>query len=567
MLRVGHMSAFGTAFSRLWPARRILAVYLSLRALTCVLPFLHLFSPGSSSEDARYGLEFGVLVLMLTLLASLPYGMVLGSFMSGEHESVRSRRTILIVISVGALDLASGLAIVALTDGWSSQFRHYWSMALTFPCLVLGLKRSLILAVLCIVMTNLVLSIAGSNWTGSMNDGLYLQIGWAVATLAIAGMIGFLGDLVFELQRSRHKAEIARDNLETILEITRQTASDSEGINDLMRRIARAIGERHRYELVGIYIVESGGDRLRLVGWLGEFEFLRRHERRDDSLVHEAISAMDARLARDGQSWNAAIPFQDADLPMGVLFIRSEGIETDTGRMMSLGHLLVGQIVVGIQVAGLRQRLESAADQREWERITRQIHDRISSSLYSLMLYLETYVEQDRREGNPVHRRLENLIPPFSQLLIDTRIYMYHLLSALRGERTLDQVVDSLAAEFQNASGIPVRLSIGGSTAHVPITTTISLYHILQHRLSDILLDSNATMVEIDLTTGVDYISLGISDDGNENSLQQMDRIRELARGEGGDLEILSTDGGPTRIKVDMSVARGRTSLDQTGDN
>ena len=47
---------------------------------------------------------------------------------------------------------------------------------------------------------------------------------------------------------------------------------------------------------------------------------------------------------------------------------------------------LVGHIAVGIQVARLRQRLDNAASQQEWERITRQIHDRISSSLYSLML-------------------------------------------------------------------------------------------------------------------------------------------------------------------------------------
>ncbi len=72
---------------------------------------------------------------------------------------------------------------------------------------------------------------------------------------------------------------------------------------------------------------------------------------------------------------------------------------------------LVGPIAVGIQVARLRQRLDNAASQQEWERITRQIHDRTSSFLYSLMLYLETDAEQARLEGSPVYRRIEGMIP------------------------------------------------------------------------------------------------------------------------------------------------------------
>ena len=90
-----------------------------------------------------------------------------------------------------------------------------------------------------------------------------------MTTVVVAGVIGFLGDVVFELQRNRRSAEIARDNLETMLEITQYTAMITSGVNDLMRRMARAIGERHRYQVVGIYILESGGDDVRLAGWLG----------------------------------------------------------------------------------------------------------------------------------------------------------------------------------------------------------------------------------------------------------------------------------------------------------
>ena len=561
------MSASTPAFRRLRAASGAMAVYVSIRALTCILPFLHLILPVSSDQDARYGLELAVLISVLTLLASLPYALVLGSFFSGGHESVRKRRSMLVVVAVGTLDLASALAIVSFTDGWSSQFRHYWFTALLVPCLVLGLRRSLVLVVICIGVTNLVIGLSGGHRFGWLDDLLYLQIGSAVSTVIVAGVIGYLGDLVFELQRNRRSAEIARDNLGTMLEITQYTAVLTSGLNDLMLRMARAIGERHRYEIVGIYLLESGGQEVRLAGWLGEVEALRRHELHGDNLVHQAISAMDARFIQDGKSWNAAIPIRDADSPMGVLLIGSAGPETDAGSMTGLGLALVGHIAVGIQVARLRQRLESAATQHESQRITRQIHDRISSSLYSLMMYLETYAEQARLEGSPVHRRLESLIPSFAQLLIETRHYMYHLLPALRGESGLDALVDSMVAEFERASGIPVRLSIGGSAAHVPMTATMGLYHILQYRLSDILLLSTATGVEICLTIEPENISLSISNDGVETSADQMDRIRELAGDLGGDLKILNADDWSTQMVVDLSIEGSGESLDQTGDN
>ena len=253
---------------------------------------------------------------------------------------------------------------------------------------------------------------------------------------------------------------------------------------------------------------------------------------------------------------------------MGVLLIGSEGADTDVRRMTGLGHALVGHIAVGIQVARLRQRLDHAATQQEWDRITREIHDRISSSLYSLMMYLETYAEQARLEGSPVHRRLESMIPSFAQLLIEVRHYMYHLLPALRGERGLDAVVDSMVAEFERASEIPVHLTIGGSAAHVPIKTTVGLYQILQYRLSDILLLSTATGVEVYLAIESDKISLSVSDDGGEDPADsQTDRIRELAGGMGSDLQIVTAVDGHTQMMLDVSIGSSRGTLDHTGDN
>ena len=554
------------AFRRLRDARGAMAVYVSLRVLTCLLPFLHIIPGASSSRAPGYSIELGALVLLLTLLSALPYGVVLGSFLSDDHESSRKRRSLLLIVVVGALDLASALAIVAFTDGWSSQFRHYWSTALLVPCLVLGLRWSMVLAGAWIIVIGLTLNLTWDPLPGQEDNLLYLQVGWAVTNLVAAATIGFLGDIVFKLQRSRRSAEVARDNLETMREITRHTAMITTGMNELMSRMARAIGERHSCQLVGIYVVESGGDEVRLAGWLGESDILRRHERQHEGLVHEAISTMEERLIRDGQTWNAAIPIRDIDSTVGVLLIGLEGTDTDVNRMTVLGHSVAGHIAMGIRVARLRQRLDSAATQQEWEWITRQIHDRISSSFYSLMMYLETHSEQARLKRSPVYGHLESIIPSFAQLMIETRHYMYHFLPALRGEIGLDRVVDSMVAEFERTSEIPVRLTIGGSAANIPTVTTMGVCQVLQHRLSDILLFSGATQVEVSLDMESDNILLSISDDGLEDSTGHLDSIRELAGDMGGRLEVGDARDGNMKMVLDVTIERSGRTLDQPRD-
>ena len=124
-----------------------------------------------------------------------------------------------------------------------------------------------------------------------------------------------------------------------------------------------------------------------------------------------------------------------------------------------------------------------------------------------------------------------------------------------------------MAAEYERTSEIPVRLTIGGSAAHVPTTTMVGLYLILQHRLSDIFQSSGATEVEISLDMASDKISLSISDDGVQTSPGQLDSIRELAGDMRGELEIARAVDGKTNLLLDVPIEDCRGSLDQPRDS
>ena len=404
----------------------------------------------------------------------------------------------------------------------------------------------------------------------------YLYLGTIATVFFLSTVIGFLGDICFELDRSRRRVKTALDNLGTMLEVAQSTAVVTSGVNDLMRRVAQTVGERHRYDIVAIYVSEPGGRELRLSGWLGEREDFERYAPQTESLIRETAAGMDSQLVRVGRSWRAAIPIRGRDSLMGVLVMGSEASDRGAGDATGLGSVLAGQIAVGVQIARLRQRLTDAATSEEWDAITREIHDGISRSMYGLKLHLETYADSARLEGNPLARRLEDLVPSTNELLLDTRSYIYYLLPALRGEICLFTLVESVSWEFEKVSEIPVSLSFSGDRekdGRVPAPIVVGIYHVLKHRMSEVMRGGTASEFRVELHADPANIRLTLSDDGvmddagDAKSHVAMEHIRRAARDLGGELRIGDSRGPGTRIVMDLSIEKGKeVELDQLGN-
>ena len=559
------------AFRRIIAGYGAMALYYLFRLLACLPPLFVLYSDTPSDEYPGFHPGLLVVALLLIVLVSIPYTVLLRSLMTGGHEAVRQRRAKVLIVSVGAADILAGLILIMLSDGWASPFRHLWFTALLVPCLVLGLRRSLVLGALSVAAFMVTMSVSGGDGAAvQLGTHYQLMFSTAVTIFLVCGIIGYLGDVTFALQRSRHKAESTLRNLETVFEITRNMAAISSGVNDSMRRMAHIIGERHRCHAVGIYLLEPGGRDVRLSGWLGDFDDLDGHARQDDHLIHQALSSRDAIHTQAGQEWNAAIPIAVGDSPMGVLLMGSQVSVMDVRSATFLGETLAGHIAIGIQVARLRQRLDYAATPHEWDRLTRQIHDGISGSIYSLLLHLETYSELARDEDSSLSEGIDGLLPPTRQLLIDARQYMYHLLPALRGESGLDRIVESLMAEFERVSGIEVSMSLSGSASGLDILDILGFHRALQFRLAEILSDGTASGVNVELGIESGNIRLVIWDDGIDDAdgaQGRRERMRRRLGDLGGDLRIIDSYGAGTRIEIALNTGNGGESLDQPGNH
>ena len=402
-------------------------------------------------------------------------------------------------------------------------------------------------------------------WIGSQR---YLYFSSMFTILLVASILGYLGDMCFRLQRSRVRAERALADLGTMLEITRSVAVITSNINDMMRRVARTIGERHRYDTVGIYLVEPEGADVKLSGWVGNFEDLERYASQTDHLIFQAISEERTRSVRDEESWSAAIPIRDSDALIGVLLVASREAGAVVPGRVGLDQTLVSQIAVGIRIARLRQRTTDVRTPYEWEILTRQIHDRITGSMYALMLSLQACDDIARLNDNPLAPRLSRLVPPTRALFLDTRQYLYYLLPALREDAGPASVVRNLAAEFEGVSGIRTDVSVSDDLPRLPLSVMVGCYDIMQYRLADILHNSTASRVRLELEVRDGGIRLAIADDGiaDEDSILTGDgteEIRMRAADMGGELEMSVSDSSGTRIVFDLSMQSGSDVLDQ----
>ena len=549
-----------------------LALYYLFRLLTYVPAMVASFMWNVPGKDLHFGMGLVFYAVSLGLIVAATYTVVLPSFMTGEHEGIRTPRTVWVAVIVGGIDMTGGLAAIVLSGGWGSPFWHAWLASLIIPCIIFGVRWSLVLAVGYIAILTTVLSVTGEgtsgNWMGSQR---HLYVGAMVTLFLLSGVVGYLGDVCFELQRRKVQAEATLKNIGTMLEITRNVAVITTNVNEMMRRVAQVIGERHHYDSVGIYLSGPEGREVRLAGWVGNFDDLQRYAQDPDHLIHRAAEEMELRSSRDGSSWNTAMPIHDGGSVLGVLLTVSRvppGYVSGTAGLSAL----VSQIAVGIRVADLRLRSDAAMTSHEWELLTGQIHNQITGSLYSLMLHLEGYSAIATREVNPLADRLARLLPHGRHLLFYTRQYVYRLLPVLRGEGGLDTVVESLGREFESMSGIRVRVAITGSFVPLPLSTIVACYDIIQQRMGDVLQSASASELQLDLDATDDNIRLSVSDDGsvgeeNGTEYEGMDRIRRLVRDVGGEFRIGESQGLGTQIVMGLPIRDGNTTLDRPGNH
>lgn len=205
-------------------------------------------------------------------------------------------------------------------------------------------------------------------------------------------------------------------------------------------------------------------------------------------------------------------------------------------------------------VQQIKERSEDLAILEERDRISRDLHDGVIQSIYSVGLALQGSVNILERDPELARTRISSAIAELDNVVRDVRSYIFELQPHLVQEKSLADAIFELARDFEVNT-------MGGITVDIPEETTTELtgheqgqvIQVVREVLSNIARHAQAREVYVGLTTMPGELDVIIEDDGigfDQETVRRgrgLRNIEERAGRLGGTVEITPRSPKGTR--------------------
>jgi signal transduction histidine kinase len=164
-----------------------------------------------------------------------------------------------------------------------------------------------------------------------------------------------------------------------------------------------------------------------------------------------------------------------------------------------------------------REREATERVERERLRIARDLHDLLAHTTSVIALHADVAREALREDPDAADRSLATVRVACSSITRELRA----TLGALRdpadsGGIQADAPRERLAAlvEETRAAGVNVAFIGGGGLDVLPAVTATTAFHVVQEALTNVLRHSGASHVDVTVETGLERVTVRVSDDG-----------------------------------------------------
>ena len=212
---------------------------------------------------------------------------------------------------------------------------------------------------------------------------------------------------------------------------------------------------------------------------------------------------------------------------------------------LSILQILANQAAIALENDRLTEALRDLAVLEERERISKELHDGVIQSIYSVGLSLQGSRSLLHRNPDLVTTRIDHAIAELDNVVRDVRSYIFELRPKSVEEFGLAAAVEGLVKEFEVNTLAHITLQLdddAGSLLGDDQQTHV--VQIVREVLSNIARHAHATEVELSFRAVGDVVELKISDDGtgfDPGSVRRghgLSNMEERARKLGGSLEI-----------------------------
>jgi signal transduction histidine kinase len=261
-------------------------------------------------------------------------------------------------------------------------------------------------------------------------------------------------------------------------------------------------------------------------------------------------------------------PVRSGGTVYGNLYLteKAGGFTTEDEQLLMV---LAAQAGAAIENALLSDRLRSLAVQEERDRISRELHDGVIQTLFSIGMGLESARSFVRTDPDRVDERVDNAVDSLDGAIRELRNYIFRLQPQEAGAMGFARGLSELAREYEVNALVRPHLDVQPAidarlpTAHVP-----DLLQITREALSNTAKHAQASHVGV--SARVDgAVELNISDDGigfaptSPKVGRGLDNIRERVAALGGELDVRSAPGQGTTVWLRVPLADEEAPYDQ----
>ena len=229
-------------------------------------------------------------------------------------------------------------------------------------------------------------------------------------------------------------------------------------------------------------------------------------------------------------------------------------------------EVLAAQAGAAIENADLAERLQSVAVQDERERISRDLHDGVIQTVFSIGMSLESTRHLTRSDPQRVEERLDQAVDALDGVIRELRNYIFHLRPQEAATMGFSRGLTELAREYEVNALVRPDLEIRtGTEAQVPARIVPDVLQVVREALSNAAKHAKASTLTIIAHVAEQRVTIEVADDGVgfEAGTAQVGRglenMRERADALGADLEVTSATGEGTtvRLRVPLDADRG----------
>ncbi len=215
------------------------------------------------------------------------------------------------------------------------------------------------------------------------------------------------------------------------------------------------------------------------------------------------------------------------------------------------------------RLAEYAERVELLTVSAERQRLARELHDTLAQGLVGVVLQLEA-LEAHLSRGDTA-----KALAILQQARSRARAALGDARTAISGLRSgsdppLADAIREEAARFSQATGIPCSISVAEPLALSPDVSGHALRCVAEG-LANVARHAQATRASISVSNGGGEVVVELSDDGVGFDASSADKraghygllgLRERARLAGGRLEVASTPGGGTTLRLLVPVSQ-----------